>query len=668
MKIHRNLDLFAVCLRNRSTVFVLQGHRKLRILVLHGFRENAARSRGRLRGLMKRMQRTADLIFIDAPHALAEATTDFPASSHDVLANAITPLHPPDTHILTETSTEPVTESSTAATLLPMYLPDATASAPNTHNLSLDSFVLTTTRYPTVSRSSSIETSTMASGLNFSNAHSGHAHVHATKSSTQSSNSQYNGVRKPKYAWFIDPKDLEPTLGAEAGFKVGHTTNSTLCSSALRAPGIESQSVERDRHVCTADESTGLNHSEAKSGACLVHSLHNNSARSINPPQACTQRLGVEPHACYTENSTPSTGEEALCLHVCQERQDKGRIGGAYTLEEEGVGREDVGGGKPQHDTQVSGWQESVAAVRRACDHYGPFDGLLAFSQGCSMAALLLGLQQLAQSLPTDTTVASEDCFMHRVTIPDAASADQATCSQVTPSSTCGDIVPSARSDSRVLAVSEANNTGVCPSQMLTTPTPCMFPLSEVVPSVIPVGVLPLSDAEASVSVRVLSQPKQAMIEISKALDADHRSPILNHASSGAFTVGCASVKQSSLDVGHEGVNSEEVAELRLAASTYHWSFRFAMLCSGYVSKCPALTSVLELVGPLAVPSLHVFGTSDEDRQVFEPESRALVAVFDPTTSQVMAHDKGHIIPSTRSDVAKYTEFFATAMIEPGSQ
>ena len=47
----------------------MQG-RKLRILALHGFRENASRFRGRLRGLLKRLGHAVDIDFVEAPHIL----------------------------------------------------------------------------------------------------------------------------------------------------------------------------------------------------------------------------------------------------------------------------------------------------------------------------------------------------------------------------------------------------------------------------------------------------------------------------------------------------------------------------------------------------------------------------------------------------------------------
>lgn len=44
--------------------------RKLRVLALHGFRENASRFRGRMRAFMKRLHHHLDLDFLQAPHAL----------------------------------------------------------------------------------------------------------------------------------------------------------------------------------------------------------------------------------------------------------------------------------------------------------------------------------------------------------------------------------------------------------------------------------------------------------------------------------------------------------------------------------------------------------------------------------------------------------------------
>ena len=46
---------------------------------------------------------------------------------------------------------------------------------------------------------------------------------------------------------------------------------------------------------------------------------------------------------------------------------------------------------------QTEGWLESVAAISATVAQDGPFDGCLAFSQGCSIAASMAALQQLKQ-------------------------------------------------------------------------------------------------------------------------------------------------------------------------------------------------------------------------------------------------------------------------------
>lgn len=43
---------------------------RLRILCLHGFRQNSSSLKGRLAGLARRIQHEAELIFMDAPHHL----------------------------------------------------------------------------------------------------------------------------------------------------------------------------------------------------------------------------------------------------------------------------------------------------------------------------------------------------------------------------------------------------------------------------------------------------------------------------------------------------------------------------------------------------------------------------------------------------------------------
>eukprot|EP00850_Spirogloea_muscicola_P003766 SM000015S01266 [mRNA] locus=s15:899694:903077:+ [translate_table: standard] len=57
------------------------GRRRLRILCLHGFRQSAASFRGRTAALAKRLRGVAELVYIDAPHAVQPAATSTAAGA-----------------------------------------------------------------------------------------------------------------------------------------------------------------------------------------------------------------------------------------------------------------------------------------------------------------------------------------------------------------------------------------------------------------------------------------------------------------------------------------------------------------------------------------------------------------------------------------------------------
>jgi hypothetical protein len=63
------------------------------------------------------------------------------------------------------------------------------------------------------------------------------------------------------------------------------------------------------------------------------------------------------------------------------------------------LGERSLGGSNGSADTvlavQAFGWQRSLSAVQSAIKAHGPFDGILAFSQGCVMATFVLALQQI---------------------------------------------------------------------------------------------------------------------------------------------------------------------------------------------------------------------------------------------------------------------------------
>lgn len=68
--------------------------KKLRILCLHGFRQNASSFKGRTASLAKKLKKIADLVFIDAPHELPYIYQP-PVLGHHVNCVSSLPPNPP---------------------------------------------------------------------------------------------------------------------------------------------------------------------------------------------------------------------------------------------------------------------------------------------------------------------------------------------------------------------------------------------------------------------------------------------------------------------------------------------------------------------------------------------------------------------------------------------
>ncbi|KAA8536723.1 hypothetical protein F0562_029201 [Nyssa sinensis] len=68
--------------------------RKLRILCLHGFRQNASSFKGRTASLAKKLKNIAELVFVDAPHELPFIYQPCLADSNDFAASSM-PQNPP---------------------------------------------------------------------------------------------------------------------------------------------------------------------------------------------------------------------------------------------------------------------------------------------------------------------------------------------------------------------------------------------------------------------------------------------------------------------------------------------------------------------------------------------------------------------------------------------
>jgi hypothetical protein len=84
---------------------------------------------------------------------------------------------------------------------------------------------------------------------------------------------------------------------------------------------------------------------------------------------------------------------------------------------------------------------------------------------------------------------------------------------------------------------------------------------------------------------------------------------------------------------------------------------RFAILCSGYPSPVAEHRRLHADVGPISLPSLHVYGAAREDRQVGMHESEALQDHFDVVSRHTIEHTAGHIIPACKTVVAGLAKF-----------
>lgn len=92
-----------------------------------------------------------------------------------------------------------------------------------------------------------------------------------------------------------------------------------------------------------------------------------------------------------------------------------------------------------------------------------------------------------------------------------------------------------------------------------------------------------------------------------------------------------------------------------------NWNFTFAMLCSGHGGACPVAHDIVASASPLQMKSLHLFGAPGGDKQVQHDASLGLLHRFSEGKSIV--HNKGHIIPASRTDVQVYADFFVQSVV-----
>ncbi|GLI64783.1 hypothetical protein VaNZ11_008187 [Volvox africanus] len=108
--------------------------------------------------------------------------------------------------------------------------------------------------------------------------------------------------------------------------------------------------------------------------------------------------------------------------------------------------------------------------------------------------------------------------------------------------------------------------------------------------------------------------------------------------------------------------------------------FRFAVLASGFPSPLPEHRELMAAVGPLELPSLHVYGSGaaaggnagaggNFDRQISPFESEALAAAFSCAGGRrrFLRHQSGHLIPATKSHAATFRAFLAQFVTAPAT-
>ncbi|KAL0375846.1 UNVERIFIED_CONTAM: Rhodanese-like domain-containing protein 6 [Sesamum calycinum] len=84
--------------------------------------------------------------------------------------------------------------------------------------------------------------------------------------------------------------------------------------------------------------------------------------------------------------------------------------------------------------------------------------------------------------------------------------------------------------------------------------------------------------------------------------------------------------------------------------------FRFVVLCSGFAVN---MTEYAE--GSINCPSLHIFGCKEgKDRQIECEASRQLASLFQNSSSVIIEHDLGHIIPTRSPYIDEIKDFLRT--------
>eukprot|EP00890_Picochlorum_soloecismus_P002905 jgi/Picsp_1/3615/NSC_06452-R1_ovarian cancer-associated gene 2 protein homolog len=88
--------------------------------------------------------------------------------------------------------------------------------------------------------------------------------------------------------------------------------------------------------------------------------------------------------------------------------------------------------------------------------------------------------------------------------------------------------------------------------------------------------------------------------------------------------------------------------------------FKAAILASGYVSAAHLeIFDECKAKGNINIPSLHIYGDDAKDGQISNRKSEELMSKF--RESEALRHDNGHLIPSSKEQVACIAEFISNS-------
>eukprot|EP00884_Botryococcus_braunii_P022116 jgi/Botrbrau1/8589/Bobra.0380s0010.1 len=106
-----------------------------------------------------------------------------------------------------------------------------------------------------------------------------------------------------------------------------------------------------------------------------------------------------------------------------------------------------------------------------------------------------------------------------------------------------------------------------------------------------------------------------------------------------------------------------QMEALTSSSTNLDWEpLKFAILCSGYPSPLPEHASLLQRIGCIQMPSLHISGSDQRDRQMSKRNACSLADWFSLENRLVLHHEGGHTVPSNRLLMDQCRNFFAAVL------